>query len=74
MFIRLLLVAFYDVDTPLGFESVVREIRKLRRTVWIVLVFLIICTGTFVAAVLITPETTAAKLDEWTAIYNELFK
>lgn len=25
-------------------------------------------------AVLITPETTAAKLDEWTAIYNELFK
>ena len=25
-------------------------------------------------AVLITPETTAAKLDEWTAIYNDLFK
>ncbi len=25
-------------------------------------------------AVVITPETTAAKLDEWAAIYNELFK
>ncbi len=30
--------------------------------------------GGHFAATLITPETTANKLDEWTAIYNELFK
>ena len=30
--------------------------------------------GGHFTATLITPETTAAKLDGWTAIYNELFK
>ena len=31
-------------------------------------------SGGHFSATLITPETTAAKLDGWTAIYNQLFK